>query len=361
MRQESVDFRHGGPPLADDGWMGAATVQRHVGFCKTDSGARIAYARVGTGPPLVVPPAWISHIELYWQDPLFRAFYAPIVAHRSLVYYDFPGCGLSDPWPTEQREPELTALATVVDELGLERFALLGVCMGAPVAVSYATLHPQRVERLVLYGGYADGTRVASPQVRAALRDVILANWGLGTGLLADLFMPDANAAGREQAVRLQRGSASAERACQLLERCYDLDVTELLEQVTTPTLVLHRRDDRAMPYELGRELAAGIPGARLVTLDGRSHFPYVGDAQSIVRLILEFLGAPLPPSRPVSLTKRQREVAALVAEGLTNRQIAERLNIEERSAEGHLERIRLRLGFTTRSQIAAWWTQQLG
>ena len=132
---------------------------------------------------------------------------------------------------------------------------------------------------------------------------------------------------------------------------------------MVAPTLVLHRRDDRAIPYRLGRDLAAGIPGARLVSLSGRSHFPHAGDAAAVVREILEFLGEPLeaPPSAPPSrragtLTARQLQVAALVAEGRTNRQIAERLGIEERSAEGHVERIRQRLGVTSRAQIAAWW-----
>jgi DNA-binding NarL/FixJ family response regulator len=138
--------------------------------------------------------------------------------------------------------------------------------------------------------------------------------------------------------------------------------VDDLLSRVAAPTLVLHRRDDRAIPYRLGRELAAGIPGARLVPLAGRSHFPYAGDAAAVVREILEFLGEPAAgssPERPGTLTARQLQVAALVAEGLTNRQIAQRLGIEERSAEGHLERIRQRLGVTSRAQVAAWWARE--
>ena len=129
------------------------------------------------------------------------------------------------------------------------------------------------------------------------------------------------------------------------------------------PTLVLHRRDDRAIPYRLGRDLAARIPGARLVSLAGRSHSLYAGDAAAVVREILEFLGASrrrrCPPAgrgAAGALTARQLQVAALVADGLTNRQIAGRLGIQERSAEGHLERIRQRLGVTSRAQIAAWW-----
>jgi DNA-binding CsgD family transcriptional regulator len=134
------------------------------------------------------------------------------------------------------------------------------------------------------------------------------------------------------------------------------------------PTLVLHRRDDRAIPYRLGRDLAARIPGARLVSLAGRSHWVSVGDAAAVVREILGFLGADqvAPPGDrsgrpPATLTARQLQVAALVADGLTNRQIAGRLGIQERSAEGHVERIRQRLGVRSRAQIATWWASARG
>jgi len=331
--------------------------RRHVRFCTTASGVRIAYARTGKGPALVAPAAWISHLELDWQDPTLRAFYAPLLAHRSVIQYDGPNCGLSDPSSEAQSlEAELEVLRTVVDELGLDRFSLLGVSMGAPVALAFAAHHRDRIDRLILYGGYADGQRIASAEVRVALMDLIRANWGLGSDVLANIFLTDADAAARARFTQLQRAAASAEVACRLLARCYELRVTDLLDQVAVPTLVLHRRDDRAIPYDLGRELAARIRGAQLVTLEGRSHYPYIGDSQAIVRAILDFLGAPSSPRRTGALTSRQLEVAALVANGMTNGQIAARLGIEERSAEGHVERIRQRLGFSSRSQIAAWW-----
>ena len=140
--------------------------------------------------------------------------------------------------------------------------------------------------------------------------------------------------------------------------QCYETCVVPELSRVQAPTLVLHRRGDWAIPYREGLALAAAVPGARLVTLEGRSHLPWVGDTSAVVREVLEFLGAPAEPadSRAGRLTPRQVQVAALVAEGLTNRQIARRLGIEERSAEGHVERIRHRLGVTSRAQIAAWW-----
>ena len=338
-------------------------LQRQIRFCGTPAGVRVGYATVGRGPALLVPAAWISHLELWWQDPAYRALFAPLTGVRTVVQYDRPGCGLSEPWPGRQTlGTELEVLQAVADHLELDRLDLLGASMGAPVALAFAAAHPARVARLVIYGGYADGRRIATAEVRTAMIAMIQAHWGLGSDVLADVFLPDATAETRAHFAQLQRGAASAQFAAELLEQCYEIRVGDLLDQVVAPTLVLHRRDDRAIPYRLGRELAAGIPGARLVSLAGRSHFPYVGDAAAVVRAILEFLGesvaTPSPGQPPGTLTARQLQVAALVAEGLTNRQIAQRLGIEERSAEGHLERIRQRLGVTSRAQVAAWWAR---
>jgi len=133
--------------------------------------------------------------------------------------------------------------------------------------------HPERVERLVVYGSFANGQELGPAEARAATMDLIRAHWGLGSDVLADIFIPDADAVRRAQFARLQRASASPEVACQLLAQCYLLHVDDLLDQVITPSLVIHRRQDRAVPYRLGRDLAAWIPGARLVSLDGRPLF----------------------------------------------------------------------------------------
>lgn len=334
-------------------------IEQQIRYCATASGPRVAYAMVGQGPGLLVPPAWIGHLELLWQEPLVRAFYVPLARHRTVVRYDKPGCGLSDPSPgPPSLETDVEVLEAVADHLGLDRFDLLGLSMGAPTSIAFAVRHPGRVGRLVLYGGFANGQELGPPGPRAATMDLIRAHWGLGSKVLADMLIPDADADRRIRFARLQRESASPEVACQMLAQCYLLRVDDLLGQVTSPTLVIHRRKDRAVPYRLGRELAARIPNARLISLEGRAHFPYHGEVDPIVRAILGFLDAPPPRSLPGRLTARQLEVAALVAEGLTNRQIAERLGIEERSAEGHVERIRQRLGFSSRTQIAAWWAR---
>jgi pimeloyl-ACP methyl ester carboxylesterase/DNA-binding CsgD family transcriptional regulator len=361
-------------------WTDRARPAREIRFCSALGGARIAYASAGAGRALLVPPAWISHLELLWQDPAYRGFFTPLTGARSVVHYDPPGGGLSGPAPGPAAGPaaapqppgrsleaDVATLAAVADHLEFERVDLLGISLAAPVSVAFAARFPDRVGRLVLYGGYANGARIASPPVRAAMLDMIRAHWGLGSELLADVFLPDGSAEAKAHFARLQREAASAKGAVDLLAQCYEFDVSRLLPQVTAPTLVVHRRDDRAIPYRAGLQLASEIPGAQLVSLPGRSHFPFVGDAAAVVRAILEFLDdtpAVPPPRRSeplaVQLTARQLQVAALVAEGLTNKQIAQRLGIEERSAEGHLERIRQRLGVTSRAQIAAWWAARV-
>jgi pimeloyl-ACP methyl ester carboxylesterase/DNA-binding CsgD family transcriptional regulator len=342
--------------------------RRPVRFCTAPTGTRLAHACIGSGPALVVPAAWISHLELLWQDPAYRAFFGPLAAVRTVVQYDRPGCGLSEAAPGPRGlAADLDVLRAVADHLGLERVDLLGISLGGPVSIAFATRFPERVGRLILYGAFADGRQIASPAVRAAMLDVIRAHWGLGSEVLADIFLPDGSAESKALFARIQREAASAQTAVELLTQCYETDVTGALARVAAPTLVVHRRGDRAIPFRGGRELAAQIPGARLVSLPGRSHFPYVGEATAVVRAMLEFLGeasAASPPGwdgrRSGGLTPRQLQVAALVAEGMTNRQIAERLGIEERSAEGHLERIRSRLGVTSRAQVAAWWGRRV-
>jgi pimeloyl-ACP methyl ester carboxylesterase len=254
-------------------------------------------------------------------------------------------------------ELELEALAAVVEAVGAERFDLLGASLGAAVAASWAAEHPDRVDRLVLYGGWARGQEIAGPTVREHVLGLVAEHWGLGSDVLADIFAPDADVATRAAFVRYQRDAAPPDIARDMLALAYEVDVTAALGRIQAPTLVVHRDRDRAAPVEQGRRLAEGIAAVRFGLLPGRSHLPFVGDVDALAAEVRRFLGlAPLRRRAVPTLTARQREVAALVADGLTNREIAARLTITERSAESHVERIRDRLGFRSRSQIAAWF-----
>ena len=287
-------------------------------------GTSVSYALAGTGPPLVYVMGWLTHLEVSWALPAERAFYEALAQGRCLVRYDRAGCGLSVP---STRRPslalELEQLEAVSATLGAEPFDLVGSSLGAVVAVAWAARHPKTMRRLVLYGGWAHGGALSPPAVQDQLVGLIESHWGLGSDMLTDIFAPDADAAMRGEFARYQRAASSAAMASALLSLGYQLDVRDLLAQVQVPTLVVHRAGDRAAPLVQAEALAAGISGSDLVVLPGRSHLPYVGDRDELVRVIRRFLGLRTTRRRAEVLTARQREVAALVSQGCTNREIA--------------------------------------
>jgi pimeloyl-ACP methyl ester carboxylesterase len=334
-------------------------VQQRLDRVILADGTAVSYASVGAGRPLVYVMGWLTHLRLSWELPAERALYESLAQGCRLVRYDRAGCGLS---AATDRPPslafELEQLAAVAATLG-EPFDLMGTSMGASVAVAWAAAHPDTVRRLVLYGGWVRGDDLSPPSVREHVLGLVESHWGLGSDVLTDIFAPDADRSTRAESARYQRACSSAAFARALLALSYELDVTDRLGQVRAPTLVVHRTGDRAAPVAQAEALAAGISGAQLALLAGRSHLPYAGDRDELVRVVRRFLGLPVARRRAEGLTPRQHEIAELVSQGRTNREIAACLGIEERSAEGHLERIRLRLGFRSRAQIAAWFSEQ--
>jgi pimeloyl-ACP methyl ester carboxylesterase len=289
-------------------------MQYQIRFCMTVDGLRLAYSVAGQGPALVVPAPWISHQELMWQEEVYRRFWGRLANHHTLVQYDRPGTGLSDRNRTEfSLDSELRDLETVIDHLKLKRLALLGYSEGGPVAIAYTANYPRRVTHLVLYGTYARGDAITTKEVKASLISLVSAHWGIASKALADLWAPGADAADSELIARIQRESATAEIAVKTLELSYKTDVTHLLPRLRVPTLVLHRQGERTMAFRLGRELASLIPNARLVPLEGVDHLPWLGDFESVLRAIAEFLGDPVYDGRVVETKQSAASDVAVI------------------------------------------------
>ncbi|MFZ2016618.1 MAG: alpha/beta fold hydrolase [Nocardioides sp.] len=334
-------------------------MEQQLGSTRTADGVEIAYATAGHGKPLLYVGGWLGHLELSWALPPERQLLESLAQGRRLLRYDRPGSGLSERTaaPVPSLDLELDVVEAVLAAAGVSRTDIVASSLGVPLMIAWAARHPETVDRLLLYGGWARGADLGDPEVRDHVVALVAGAWGLGTDVLTDIFAPDVSAGTRAALSGYQREASSPETAAALLRLCYRIDVTASLGRVRAPTLVVHREADRAAPLAQARLIAEAIPGARLEVLPGRSHIPYAGDSERLVTTLRSFLGLPsAPPTPGPTLTTRQQEVAALVAEGLTNREIGVRLGIEERSAEGHLERIRLRLGVRSRAQVAAWW-----
>jgi serine/threonine protein kinase/pimeloyl-ACP methyl ester carboxylesterase/tetratricopeptide (TPR) repeat protein len=256
-------------------------MEQHIHFCTTSDGVRIAYATVGEGPPLVKAANWLNHLEFDWQSPIWRHLLEEFARDHLLVRYDERGNGLSD-WDVENLSFEefVRDLESVVDAVGLSRFPLLGISQGGAVAIAYAVRHPERVSHLILYGAYARGwaRRGSADEIdrREALLTLTKLGWGQDNPayrqLWTTLYVPDAAPAQMQWFNDLQRVSASPENAVRLLNEVGKIDVLDLLPQVRVPTLVLHCRNEVVVPFEEGRLLAASIPGALFVPLEGRNH-----------------------------------------------------------------------------------------
>jgi pimeloyl-ACP methyl ester carboxylesterase len=256
-------------------------LRQEVHFCRAEDGVRIAYAAVGHGPPLVKTANWLSHLEYDWESPVWSAFLQAIAAEYRLIRYDARGNGLSD-WEVEDLsfEASVRDLESVVDASDLDRFPLLGMSQGCAVSIDYAVRHPERVSHLVLYGGFARGRRKRGSQQEIMNSEAVLTLMRQGWGqenpafrqLFTSLFIPGGSTEQMQWYNDLQRITTSPENAVRLRQVVDEIDVTDLLPRVKSPTLVLHCRNDAMQPFEEGRRIAAGIPGARFVALEGSNH-----------------------------------------------------------------------------------------
>ncbi len=277
-----------------------ASTEQDIRFCAAPDGVQLAYSRIGDGTPIVKTGNWMTHLEYDLESPIWRHLYEELSKDHTLVRYDARGNGLSD-WEVEDIsfEAYVSDLEVVVEAVGIERFALLGISQGCAISIAYAVRHPERITHLVLYGGFAMGrtkraTTEAEREQDAAMLTLMRLGWGQDDSsfrqLFTSQFIPDGTREQMDWFNELQRISTSPENAARALEIAGLVDVTELLPQVAVPTLVMHAKDEVRVPFEGGRRMAAAIPGARFVPLQSRNHL-ILGDEPAFGRFIEELTG----------------------------------------------------------------------
>ncbi len=348
-----------------------APVRQEISFATSADGTRIAWARHGTGPPFVRVGTWLTHIEHDWASPVWRHWLETLGEHFTVIRYDDRGSGLSDRSPADiSLDSWVADLEAVIDAADLGPVALFGMSQGGAIAVAYAHAHAERVNDLILWGAYARGTRMRGPT--ASQQDeidlemqMIKVGWGRADPVFRRVFttrfIPGASEAQMRWFDELQRQSMTSEMALASSLARSMVDVEALVPGITTRTLILHADDDRAVPFEEGRRLAAIVPGARFVPLHGQNHL-LLAEEPAWPRFVAEvtaFVGAGAPP--PVAthettapLTPRELQILRLVADGCSNVGIGTQLSLSTRTIERHLSNLYVKLSLSGRAARAA-------
>ena len=342
------------------------TTRQRIRYLRTTDGVQLAWADAGTGPVLLKAANWLTHLEYDWDSPVWRHWIRFFSTRFRLVRYDERGCGMTD-WTIGDLSFDrwVEDLEAVVDASQARKFVLLGISQGAATCVAYAAKHPERVSQLVLYGGYVRGAAVrGTPQEArefAAIVELARIGWGREHPAFRDVFtsrfMPGATQDQIDWFSELCRKTTSPAIAGELLERRSRIDVTALLEQVRVPTLVLHARNDVVVPPAEGRLIASRIPSAQFVELDSKNHIllEHENAWEHFCTAVTEFTGVSVAGDTEdpafASLSQRERAILGLIAEGLSNASIAERLSLSEKTVRNHVSNVFDKLGVWSRAQ----------
>jgi pimeloyl-ACP methyl ester carboxylesterase/DNA-binding CsgD family transcriptional regulator len=340
-----------------------------IRYLKTRDGVRLAWAALGQGPVLVKAANWLSHLTYDLGSPIWRHWIEFLSQHYRLIRYDERGSGMSD-WDVADLSPtrwgeDLEAVIEASDPG--EQFVLLGMSQGAAAALTYAVAHPERISRLILYGGYAKGWahRPESDGYRRyrAILDLVQLGWGKDNPAFRQLFtaqfVPGASPEQFTWFNELCRRTTTPEIATRLLAARGELNVRDLLALVRVPTLVLHARHDEIVPFEAGKHLAAEIPKAEFIPLDSRNHILLAEEPAwaHFKAAVLEFTGRPRAAGAEdpllARLSERERQILAAVVSGQSNSEIGAALFVSEKTVRNSLTRIFEKLGVRTRTQAA--------
>ncbi len=344
-------------------------MNQDIHFCTTDDSVRLAYALSGNGPPLVMSATWLTHLGHQWRSLAWRPWLDAFSQEHKLLRYDSRGCGLSDRDASALSfDNWVSDFECVIDAAAFGRFDLLATCWGGPIAITYAARHPERVNRLVLYGTYALGRlRWTDRPKEIAKAHVLLDLTRLGWGrdnhafqqVWATAFQPGGTLDHLHSWCDQQRAATSAEIAVRLLQIGWNVDVREAAPRVKCPVLILHPERDAVVPMDQGRLLASLIPGSRFVQIDTDNHMP-LGDEPAWPRIVGEiqaFLDEPVKRAgrtealRLNELTPRERAVLDAIAGGLDNTEIAVTLGLSEKTVRNHITRVFDKIGVAHRYQ----------
>jgi pimeloyl-ACP methyl ester carboxylesterase/DNA-binding CsgD family transcriptional regulator len=337
-----------------------------IRFARSHDGVRLGFAASGRGHTLIKAATWLSHLEHDWDSPVWRHVLRDLSSRYQLVRYDERGCGLSD-WevPELSFDSWVRDLESVVDTVGAERFALLGISQGASIAIAYAVKHPERVTHLVLHGGYARGRLIRSAtaeQAEEAEMMCRLAEIGWGKSdpsfrqFFTTQFIPGGSPEQHEWFNELERISTSPQNAARFMREFNLIDVVPLLERVRCPTLVLHSTRDARVPVEEGRLIATRVPGAQYVPIDSGNHLllesePGWAQAMDAINAFLPTASASDVDPRIAALSPRLISLLDLMAQGRDNAQIAATLGLSAKTVRNHVTALFDKLEVENRSQ----------
>ncbi|HEX6125152.1 MAG TPA: alpha/beta fold hydrolase [Pyrinomonadaceae bacterium] len=341
--------------------------QQRIRYVRTEDGLKLAWAETGAGPVLIKAANWMTHLDYELESPVWRHWIRFFGEHFRYIRYDERGCGMTD-WTVGDLSLDtwIKDLERVIDAADpKEPFTLLGISQGAAACLGYVTRHPQRVSHLILYGGYARGPfRRNDPdreRMYRAMIDLVRHGWGSENPAFRQVFTSRFIPGGTDEQVgwfnEICRRTTTPEIAARLLELRAEIDITDLLSEVKTPTLVMHSRDDDVVPLSEGHVLAAGIPNAEFVELDSRNHVLLETEPawSRFQAEVLEFTGhrAMIGGEDPAfaALSRREREILGLITEGRGNSEIADHLSISEKTVRNHVSHLFDKLGVWSRAQ----------